>query len=216
MHEPVAMAAMGVLTSRATRAERDRPLEQHDLEPTRQVVDLARRGNLEAFDTLIRCHQDRAVTLARRLVSQREPALDIAQEAFLRLWKSRKRLSPEKPTWPYLRKIIVNACRDHWRRSSRVITSDLDDHPEPVDCSPEPDRQALAAEAGAILAACLEQLPDRERMAIILRDVEGLETKHVAKLLGTTATTVRTQISRGRVRLRTLMNSASAARNQES
>ena len=178
-------------------------------EPGRQVVELARQGDLDAFDDLLRCYQARSLALATRLLSEREQALDVTQEAFLRLWKSRKRLDAESSTWPYLRQIIVNACRDHWRRSARLVTSDLEEHPEPIARDPAPDHRALASEAGAILQRCLVQLPTRERAAIVLRDVEGLETKHVARLLGTTATTVRTQISRGRVRLRELMDARS-------
>ena len=178
-------------------------------EPSRSTLELARAGNLDAFDDLIRCYQSRTVALAMRLLNHREHALDVSQDAFLRLWKSRKRLQPNGSAWPYLRQIVVNACRDHWKRAQRFQTADIEDHQEPVDQQPAPDQRTLATEAGALLQICLAELPQRERTAIVLRDVEGVDTRGVAKLLGTSATTVRTQISRGRARLRRLMDGRS-------
>ena len=175
---------------------------------TTEIACLVRRtlaGDSAAFGQIVVRHERRVLTLSIRLLGTVEDAQDAAQEVFLRAFKYIHRLDLEKPVEPWLMQMTVNVCRDIGRkRLRRRIT-----FPEMTD----PDA-APAAESGnpysgfaeeqqkQILRKALALLPPKERMAVILRDVEGMTTTETAAILGSTETTVRSQISRARLKIK--------------
>ena len=153
-------------------------------------------GSAPSFDELVARHQQRVLRTAYRLLGRVEDAQDAAQEVFLRLLRNLHRIDGDPQAWLY--RVTVNVCNDHFRRLT-ILPADA-----PRDCSdpgPGPDDLLELEERRRLLMQGLQTLPERERAAVVLRDIEGLPTRHVAAILGVEEVTVRTQISMARLRL---------------
>ena len=169
------------------------------------AIGRALAGDARAFEELVRRHERRVYGLARRLLGRPEDAEDAAQETFLRLFRSLGRLDPARPLDPYLYRVTVNVCRDHGRRRRLRLAVPLDEMTageEPAAGGADPAAAAGLAEERRIAAAALSALPQKQRAALVLRDLQGLSTREVAEVLGSTEVTVRTQISRARLKVR--------------
>lgn len=165
----------------------------------------ARSRDAEGFERLVRRHERRVYAVARRLLGRAEDAEDAAQEAFLRLYRALDRLDPSRPVLPYLYRLTVNVCRDMGRRRRLRETASLAEVPpgrEPMDGGADPAEAARLAEERRIASEALAALPERQRTALVLRDLQGLSTREVAEVLGTSEVTVRTQISRARLKVK--------------
>ena len=185
-----------------------------DREPfagTLEIETLVRRtlaGDPTAFEGIVRKFERRIMTLSLRLLGNVQAAEDAAQETFLRAFRYMHRLDLEKPMEPWLMQIAVNVCRDqaHKQRQLRTVfpegrgaeSADL----ELRDETPDPQDELTAEERRRALREALNLLPEKERLALLLRDVEGFSTAEVASMLGSSETTVRSQICRGRLRLK--------------
>jgi RNA polymerase sigma-70 factor (ECF subfamily) len=171
-----------------------------------RLIIRAKAGDTTAFDQIIIEHQRRVISLAWRLLGNHEDARDAAQETFLRVYKSFGRFDPAQDFNGWLYRIAVNVCRDlaRKRRSNHFSLEAVVESgaiAEPV--SPHnTESAALLAQEQAILLRALAALPEKERAAIVLRDLEGLETEEVARILGSRPTTVRSQISAARVKIK--------------
>jgi RNA polymerase sigma-70 factor (ECF subfamily) len=182
-------------------------LTQDDVSPeaaeTTRLVRLVLGGDSAAFEQIILRYETRVMTMAARLLGTRDDARDVAQEVFLRAFKYLHRLDLQKPIEPWLIQITVNVCRDAGRRRQRHRNTFVDvEEPETVDRSADPHAGLARKQERLILQRALDSLPEKERLAIVLRDVEGLSTAEVASILRSSETTVRSQVSRGRLRLK--------------
>jgi len=168
-----------------------------------RLVRLTLGGDTAAFERIIQRYEIRVMTLAARLLGARDEAQDVAQEVFLRAFKYLHRLDLRKPVEPWLMGITVNVCRDTARRRQRAQSTFVDgEGPETIDESPDPYAGLVQKQERLIVQRALSCLPEKERLAIVLRDVEGLSTAEVASILQSSETTVRSQVSRGRLRLK--------------
>jgi len=147
----------------------------------------------DGFERLVAAHQQMVQRVAYRLLGRLEDAQDAAQEVFLRLFRNLDRIGADPKAWLY--RVTVNVCNDHHRRRRVVIEMQVRD-PEP-----DPERLLSIEERKRLLLAGLETLPERERTAIVLRDIEGLSTAEVAAILGVEEVTVRSHASSGRLKL---------------
>jgi len=177
-------------------------LSRESAEITR-LVRMTLDGDTAAFEQIILRYETRVMTMAARFLGAKDDALDVAQEVFLRAFKYLHRLDLQKPMEPWLMRITVNVCRDAARKRQRRRDTFVDiEGPERIDQAPDPyDGLALKRER-LLLQRALDTLPEKERLAIVLRDVEGLSTAEVASILQSSETTVRSQVSRGRLRLK--------------
>ena len=175
------------------------------------VVELLRRsraGDLAAFERIIALHERRIARTAWRLLHRGEDVQDAAQEVYLRLYKSLRGFDERRELAPWLYRITVNVCRDFNRRGGKDPVLSLDAPAadgariEAVEPGASPYEQAAQRQEQLLIAEALRALPEKERAAIVLRDLEGLSTREVAKVLGSTETTVRSQICRARLKLR--------------
>jgi RNA polymerase sigma-70 factor (ECF subfamily) len=170
---------------------------------TARLVQLTLGGDSAAFEQIVLRHENRIMALAARLLGAREEARDVAQEVFLRAFKYLHRLDVQKPVEPWLMRITVNVCRDAARLRQRRLATFVDvDEPERVDDAPDPYAGLARKQEQLILQRALDRLPEKERLAIVLRDVEELSTAEVASILQSSETTVRSQVSRGRLKLK--------------
>jgi RNA polymerase sigma-70 factor (ECF subfamily) len=177
-----------------------------------RLVRAALAGDSAAFETLVLRHEARVMNIAARLLGARDEAADAAQEVFLRAFKYLHRLDIQKPVEPWLVRITVNVCRDALRmRQRRRDTFVVVERAEPVDESADQHLDVSRKQERLILQRALGTLPEKERLAIVLRDIEGLSTAEVASILRSSETTVRSQVSRGRLRLRAAIHRLTGA-----
>lgn len=166
-----------------------------------RTLERAVAGDRPAFDELILSYQGRVLMTAWRLLGSREDAQDATQEVFLRLYRHLKRLDTKRPLLPWLYRMTVNACHDLYRKRRRTDALPIEDL-ESAAPSSDPAGEIRRTEQRKIIAAALRTLTEKEREAVVLRDIEGLSTAEVAEALGSTESTVRSQISMARVKIR--------------
>ena len=170
-------------------------------------LSLAKAGNLEALEALIVVHQNSILRLCMHLLGDIEDAKDASQEVFIRFFKYLKRFDDERALSPWLYKIAVNVCKTSMKKRSigQQISFEeaLSTTDESLRCaSSDHDRALQRFDQQRILMMALKVLSRKERTAFVLRDIEGLETKAVAKLMGTTQVTVRSQASSARLKIK--------------
>ncbi|HEX8180532.1 MAG TPA: sigma-70 family RNA polymerase sigma factor [Pyrinomonadaceae bacterium] len=176
------------------------------------LVARTRTGEAAAFEELMICTQHRVVATAWRMLGNREDARDAAQEVYLRVFKYLDRYDPAQDFHGWLYRITLNVCRDTARkRRGRDEGSDWFDAGRHERASaqlpqtgPQTDVEAqmLLGQQRALVARALQTLPAKERAALVLRDLEGLSTEEVARILRSRPVTVRSQISSARTKIR--------------
>jgi RNA polymerase sigma-70 factor, ECF subfamily len=171
------------------------------------LVARARTGDATAFEELMICTQHKVVATAWRMLGNREDARDAAQEVYLRVFKYLARYDATQDFHGWLYRITLNVCRDAARKQRKADEgSDWFDAPahEQMDAAhtDEVEAQALRAQQRALVAQALQTLPEKERAALVLRDLEGLDTEEVARILRTRPVTVRSQVSSARAKIK--------------
>jgi RNA polymerase sigma-70 factor (ECF subfamily) len=174
-----------------------------DVEAASKLITRAITGDRSAFEEIVLLHERRVLTLALRLLGTLEDAQDAAQEVFLRAFKYLRRFDTSKPLEPWLVRMTVNVCRGSGRKRlrSRLMFVQRDDA-QCVDPGNNPYIQLRAEEQKRVVNDALAGLAEKERTALVLRDLEGLTTAEVAEILGTAEATVRSQISVARLKMR--------------
>ena len=157
------------------------------------------RGDQPAFRALARRHLPATVGLARRILGNAADAEDVAQEAMLRVWTHAPRWQPLAAFKTWLTRVVVNLCLDRKRRAPWVA---LEAAGEIVDTSAGATEQAEIDERERLLQRAIENLPDRQRAAIVLTYSEGMSNAQVADILDTSVSAVETLLVRGKQNLR--------------
>ena len=152
-------------------------------------------GDDSAFDYLVQKYRRAMINFMYRMAHNSAAAEDLAQEVFLRVYKHLRRFDERRDFAPWLYRIAVNVCRDIARKRGREAT--LDESARAVQSA-----DSAQAEQRRMLMRALQELPAKERAALVLRDLEGLTTAEVATILGSSESTVRSQISTARVKIR--------------
>ena len=173
------------------------------------LVQRTLEGDCRAFEQIVSMYERRVLTLSTRLLQGVDEAQDATQEVFLRAFKYLHRLDVRRPVEPWLMRIAVNVCRDIQRKAQRRHYS-FSEVPSAESETPAEAKDPYSGFAWEqqrqLLWKALNGLPEKERMAVILRDVEGFSTAEVAEILGSSETTVRSQICRGRLRIKDAMD----------
>jgi RNA polymerase sigma-70 factor (ECF subfamily) len=170
------------------------------------LVEQALGGELEAFNQIVRRHQDHLFALVYRLVPDRDQAADVVQEAFFSAYRGLGSFrGGSLHSW--LGRIAVNAAMDLQRaRRRRPVQPypELEDESwqPPADSTDEPEARSLTIERRKALAAALAGLPFEQRSCIVMFDVEGYDYSEIAQAMTISVGTVKSRIHRGRVALR--------------
>lgn len=179
------------------------PERRQEVERDHALVRSARGGDEDAFGELVQRHQRRAFRVARNLVPTDEDAQDLAQEAFLRVYRSLDRFDfkHEFTTWLY--RIVTNLCIDFLRkRRAAFSVSGVDEEDGPIELEDHaqaaPSERAEAEETAAEVDAVLGSLAPHFRSVLTLREIEGLSCPEIAEIVGATHVTVRWRLHRGR------------------
>ncbi|HVC30223.1 MAG TPA: sigma-70 family RNA polymerase sigma factor [Steroidobacteraceae bacterium] len=169
----------------------------------------ARRGDLDAFNTIVVRYQSNVYNLCLRMLASREVAEDIAQDTFLLAYRGIGRFQGGNLR-AWLLRIAANACYDELRRRHRRPTTSLDALEErsgavvqlPLSREPSPEDEAIQAELRREIERGLLTLPEEQRLSVILCDAQGLSYDEIAEVMRTSLGTVKSRVSRGRARLR--------------
>ncbi len=170
------------------------------------LIERCRRGDLGAFEELYRLHAGRLYSVALRLVGNAADAEDLLQEIFLAAHRKLDTFRGESALGTWLYRLATNLCLDHLRSRSgrsRQVTDALDDEAGLMDTS-----SATLAEQTVTrmdLERALARLPEGCRAAFVLHDIEGLEHREVAEVLGVAEGTSKSQVHKARLKLRVLL-----------
>ena len=174
-----------------------------------ELVAQAAAGSREAFDDLVRRHQVSIVSLARALTNGSADAEDLAQEVFLRVWRGLRGFRGDSTFRTWLHRVAVNVIHSHHGRVSRLRRLF---QPAPAGPAEDPIERAadpLNVESDLVLRDAIDRalasLPEELRVAVTLRDVQGLDYKEIAAVLEVPIGTVESRIFRGRQRLKPLL-----------
>ncbi|HZR42866.1 MAG TPA: sigma-70 family RNA polymerase sigma factor [Ktedonobacteraceae bacterium] len=181
-----------------------------------QLIARSQRGEVDAFNLLVLQYQQIMYNAVYRLLGDYEAAADVTQDAFFAAFRAIQTYRGGSSFRAWLLRIGSNMACDHWRRVQRrpaesleALTEDEEPHAPNVlsalaSSGPEgnPEEMLLSQELQELIQQGLQQLPLDQRTAVVLCDIEGLSYEEVAQATQTTLGTVRSRISRGRVRLR--------------
>jgi RNA polymerase sigma-70 factor, ECF subfamily len=164
-------------------------------------------GDPHAFGVLVQRHRDRLWAVAIRTLGDREEAADALQDAFVSAFRRAESFRGDAQFTTWRHRSVVNACLDRIRRRKTRPTEPLpDDEDRMEELGHQPDRDPAAdvEERGAVLDA-LRTLPEPQRSAIVLVDMEGYSVEEAARILGCAVGTIKSRCARGRAKLLPLL-----------
>jgi len=171
------------------------------------LIEAARQGDAASFDEIMVRYQRRVLNTAWRMLGNTEDARDAAQDVFLRVFKYLKSYRSAEDFDGWLYRIIVNVCRDIARKRPPAPPASYEAEVQNgelagIAVAGGAEESAIQSQQRNIIAEALATLSRKEREALVLRDLEGFSTKEVARLLGSSQTTVRSQISSARKKIK--------------
>jgi RNA polymerase sigma-70 factor, ECF subfamily len=179
----------------------------------RRLIDAAQRGEVESFNALVRLYEGRVYNVCYRMLGDADSAADAAQDAFLSAFRNlRSFRGGSFRSW--LLRIATNTCYDVLRARKRRPTTSLDVDPDVeddgsplqiADTAEAPDDFALRRELAAAIQRGLADLPEEQRLILVLSDIQGLAYEEIAEVTGANLGTVKSRLSRGRARLRDIL-----------
>lgn len=176
----------------------DRPAAPTAEQSDAELMQRLGRGDLQALGVLVGRHQDPVRLLAYRVLGRWDLADDMAQEAFLRLVRTADRYQPDRPLIAFLRRIVVNLCLDLRKRKRAAGWPES----EPASQAAGADDCLEAVERRAAIWEEINQLPERQRVALTLHRFEGLGHEEIAELTGWSLSAVESLLVRAYGRLR--------------
>ena len=177
----------------------------------KHILARARRGDLHAFEELVRLYEKRVYAVALRSSGSPEDAADITQEVFLRAWRSIEEFRGDSGFSTWLFRITMNLCVDfarhkHVQPQTQPLVIGEEDSERPIpDTAPTPEEHLDNRELGRELAAALDEVSEEHRRIVLLRDVSGLSYTEIAEVLEISEGTVKSRLSRARIALRTVL-----------
>jgi RNA polymerase sigma-70 factor, ECF subfamily len=173
-------------------------------DPDQALIGALARGEKQAAGELLTRHGDRLMAVAFRLLSDRQLAEDMVQETLIKAIKQAPTWQPGKAlfsTW--MHRVIVNGCYDHLRKkATKTEISGLEHFPDRADESPDALAKLAGDDVSAAMSAALENIPPRQKQAIVLFYYEDLSGTETAEILELTVEAVESLLVRGRKSLR--------------
>ena len=175
-------------------------------EVDQELVARVQRGDKKAFDLLVLKYQQKVVNLVSRYVRDRSETLDVTQEAFIKAYRALPNFRGESAFYTWLYRIAINTAKNYLvAQGRRPPGSDLDaETAEQLDLGTRlkelatPERQLLSDELAATVRRAMDELPEDLRIAISLRELEGLSYEEIARAMDCPVGTVRSRIFRAR------------------
>lgn len=189
--------------------------EQPLLDPATRKMLRVKAGDSEAFSQLVEEYQDRVVGILYHLVGNADEAEDLAQEAFLRVFRSRERYEPSAKfsTWLFtiVNNLARNAVRDRRRRRDQAAgnpghsSMPAIEKLAPAPSGAMPSRVFAKAEISDVVRAAIAQLSEDQRLAVMLNKFEDMNYKQIGDVMGRSEMAVKSLLARARAVLRTIL-----------
>ena len=176
-----------------------------------ELIEKCVQGDTAAFETLVLQYERKVFSVAYRFVGNKEDAEDLAQEAFIKVFKSLKSFRGEASFSTWLYHIVANVCRDALRKSSRrkedsldcaITTENGEIQREVMDLSLAPEPILEHKEQAAYLEQLISLLTPEYRAVIVMREIQGFSYEEIARLTGCSLGTVKSRLNRARRALR--------------
>ncbi len=169
-----------------------------------ELIARSREGDLDCFNRLVERYQQQVYNLSLRMLGNPHAAEDATQDAFISAFMAISKFRGGSfRAWLF--RIATNACHDQRRSLRRRPTTSLDALPIELEWDQHalsPEEYALSRELGREIGRALSALPADQRLAVILRDIMGLDYQEIAQATASSLGTVKSRLSRGRARLR--------------
>ncbi len=172
-----------------------------------RLIERAVAGDTAAFEQIMINSQQRVMAMTWRMLGNEADARDASQEVFLRVFKYLRRFNHDQDFFAWLYAITVNVCRDiskkqrHHTDRVTALPGDFDDEGFISELASAQEMLETSQQRDLISQA-ISTLSQRERATIVLRDIEGLSTEEVARIMNSSSTTVRSQISTARKKIK--------------
>jgi RNA polymerase sigma-70 factor (ECF subfamily) len=166
------------------------------------LVAAALAGDGEAFASLVRRYDRAVYHLACRTLRDTEEARDVAQETFLKAYRSLRTFRPNAKFSTWIFSIAYHACCDRLNRRKRFAAEEL---PERADPGPGPEHRVIALDEAQRLRDAIAQLPEKYRIVVTLYHLQGRQYEEIAQVLGLPMGTVKTHLFRAKEQLRKLL-----------
>jgi len=191
--------------------------KEADSDEDRLLIAECRNGDTGAFEKLVCKYQQTILNLAYHYIGSRNDVEDVAQKIFTKVYFSIPKFDERRPFFPWLYRIAINQCYDELRRIRRrrvhsfselsiedaaYIEKLISQDKLPLE-SAEKEREMYA-----ILHKALNQLPERQKLSIVLRDIEGVSYGKMSEILNCTEQVARLKVFRARVRLKEIVEKA--------
>ena len=193
----------------------DEPSFQADAsgdDPERDIrlMEKVRAGDMDAFRELVETHQQRVIGTVARMIGDHNEAEDLSQQIFVRVWKSAPRWEPTAKftTWLYtiLRNLVFNECRRRARHKTTSLDAATDDADHPQQFADgnvkSPDATMLDEEMQDAIERSIQELPEAQRMAVIMRRYQDVSYEEIGEVLELTVPAVKSLLFRARTELR--------------
>jgi RNA polymerase sigma-70 factor (ECF subfamily) len=174
------------------------------------AVAAAQRGEASAFEWLVRRHQQRALAVAIGVLRNKEDARDACQEALMRAYRGLGHFDKQAQFGTWLHRIVVNVCIDRLRHRAQNLVA-LDDVQGVLAGDDDPTRSVEGCELGGRIGAALEQLSDKHRTALVLRELDGLSYLEIAAAMRCSVGTVMSRLFHARKRMQELLSEEAEA-----
>ncbi len=173
--------------------------------PQYLLIEMAQKDNFEALEELLKRIQKDIFSVYSHICKKREIASDLTQEALVKIARNLEKLHDTKSFKSWANRIVMNIFYDFVRKDSKHETPVSIEEVENLEIKDttqtEPMEKCLASELGCIIKNCILSLPINSRVAIVLREFEGMSYNDIAHITHTSVGTVKSRISRARVRL---------------
>ena len=172
--------------------------------PQYLLIEMAQKDNIDALEELIKRIQKDIFGIYSHICNKRETVSDLTQEALVKIAKNIDKLHDPKSFKTWSNKIALNIFYDFLRKDSKHekdVSLENQDKQEIEDHHKEPMEKCLTSELGCIIKNCILSLPINSRVAIVLREFEGMSYVDIANLTNTSIGTVKSRISRARIKL---------------
>jgi RNA polymerase sigma-70 factor (ECF subfamily) len=164
----------------------------------KQLVRACQAGDMHAFETLVNRYQKKVYWIAYNFVGDAQDAMDLAQEAFIRVYRSLNRFDQRYNFYTWLYRIVVNLSIDLLRKRKKHEAVSLDEFPVDPEIELSPSRPLANAELKGQIEKVLNALPTKYKTVIVLRDVHELSCEEIAKIIGCTNATTRWRLHKAR------------------
>jgi len=192
-------------------------IKDHSLASDEQLVGAAKKGDMAAFEELVKRHRDKIYARAFSMMRNEDEAIDLSQEAWVKSWQRLKQFQGESSFGTWMTRIVINLCLDQLRRRKRQRTESIEEMSEesggverqmPV-VTVNPTERLERDELRKKIDAALGQLSHEHRTALVLHEFEDMEYKEIARTMGCSIGTVMSRLFYARRKMAVLLANAS-------